>query len=98
MKCSWEYVDEQMTMPRFAALTDYWRRFPPEHISLMHIKGGLGVKTETTSKERTGTDDYVPPEFQTSNDLTQLVAASPFSDAFGIKKLKVIEIDTRKKN
>ena len=85
-------------MPRFGELTDYWMRFPPEHLSLMHIKEWLGVKVETRSSQRTGTDDYVPPEFQTSRDVTHLVTASPFGDAFGIKKLKVIEIDSRKKN
>jgi len=87
-----------MTMPRFQQLTDYWLRFPPEHLSLVTIKSALGIKTDTKPKQRTGTDDYVPPEFQASRDLTHLVTASPFGDAFGIKKLKVIQIDSRKKD
>lgn len=26
---TWEYVDEQLTLPRVLALTGYWRRVPP---------------------------------------------------------------------
>lgn len=29
---SWEYVDEQMTLPRLYAIWKQWRRFPPLHM------------------------------------------------------------------
>ena len=94
---NWEYIDDYMTMPRFQKLTRYWLKFPPQHLSLASIKSALGIKPAERSR-RTGTDnEYVPPELQSSRDITNLVVASPFGDAFGMKQLKVIQIDSRKK-
>jgi len=43
MSCHWtfEYIDEQMTLPRLAALSAYWQHSPPVHIS---IASYLGIK------------------------------------------------------
>lgn len=87
-----------MTMPRFQKLTRYWLKFPPQHLSLSAIKSALGIKPAERS-QRTGTDDeYVPPEMQGSRDVTHLITSSPFGDAFQVQKLRVIEIDSRKKS
>jgi hypothetical protein len=95
---SWEYIDDYMTMPRFQQLTRYWLKFPPQHLSLASIKSALGIKVAEPS-QATGTDGgYVPPELGSSRDITNLVVASPFGDAFAIEKLKVIQIDSRKKD
>jgi hypothetical protein len=29
---SWEYIDEQMTLPRLRAIWKQWNRFPPLHM------------------------------------------------------------------
>lgn len=28
---TWEYIDENMTIPRWNAIASYWRRHPPVH-------------------------------------------------------------------
>ena len=88
-----------MTMPRFTELASYWLRFPPAHVSLVAVKSALGIKpAQGSANRRTGTDDYEAPELQSTNDMTHLVTSSAFGDAFGMKKLKVVNIDRRKKS
>lgn len=31
---TWDYVEENLDVPRLAALTDYWREHPPTHVLL----------------------------------------------------------------
>ena len=43
---SWEYVDEEMTLPRMAAILNHWELTPPVAVSLAGIAASLGVKME----------------------------------------------------
>ncbi|MGB8422178.1 hypothetical protein [Paraburkholderia sp.] len=38
---SWEYVDEQMTLPRLHAVWKQWKRFPPIH-KMVAVYLGMG--------------------------------------------------------
>jgi hypothetical protein len=37
----WEYIDENMTLPRLEEMTKYWDTFPPIHISVARIYSSL---------------------------------------------------------
>lgn len=41
---SWEYIDEEMTLPRMAAISKHWEQVPPVSITLAGIAAALGVK------------------------------------------------------
>ena len=28
---TWEYIDQNMTLPRLTALNKYWQKYPPVH-------------------------------------------------------------------
>ncbi len=58
---TWEYIDEQMTLPRLYGLSDYWRDHPPLHIL---IGAFLGVKPAGKPKTTE----------QQESDLNQMVA------------------------
>jgi hypothetical protein len=34
---TWEYIDENMTLARLAALNEHWDRFPPTHKALARL-------------------------------------------------------------
>jgi hypothetical protein len=91
-------VDEFMTLSRYRKLTDHWKKSPPIHISLSAISGALGGKSTAKQPSRQDSDeeDYVPPEIDSTNDVTGLMAGPVFSDAFAVRKLRVIHIDNRK--
>lgn len=42
---TWEYVDEQMTLPRVKAIWMQWKRFPPLHI-MVGTYLGYGKKAD----------------------------------------------------
>jgi hypothetical protein len=87
-----------MTMSRFRKMTDYWLRYPPPHLSLSGIVGALGGKSssEKTSSHRQATEEeYVPPEIDSTNDVTGLLAGPVFSGSFTVKKPHAIFIDNR---
>lgn len=39
---SWEYIDEEMTLPRLQAFRDVWKQAPPVRVSLHALLVGLG--------------------------------------------------------
>lgn len=51
---SWEYVDEEMTLPRMEAIAKHWETVPPLSVSLASIAAALGVKR--SDKKETGQD------------------------------------------
>ena len=44
---TWEYVGQNMTLPRLAVMQDYWKVNPPMHRLCKVIAASLGVKFET---------------------------------------------------
>ncbi len=50
---TWEYVDENMDIPRFAALTKYWEMVPPASLSLAMIASGLGIRLPSRGRQPT---------------------------------------------
>jgi hypothetical protein len=44
---TWEYVDDEMTLPRLHAIFRQWKRFPPVHIMVANY---LGYKDETPAQ------------------------------------------------
>lgn len=37
---TWEYIDQNMTLPRLQSMNRYWKKFPPMHVL---VAGYLGV-------------------------------------------------------
>lgn len=44
---SWEYVDEQMTLPRLYAIWKQWKRSPPVHLMIAGYLGYLKPSFES---------------------------------------------------
>ncbi len=40
---TWEYIDEEMTLPRYQAICDHWARVPPLAVSAAGIAQYLGA-------------------------------------------------------
>lgn len=83
-----------MTLPRLREMTAYWVCNPPQHLSLSGIVGALGGKAKP-KPQSTDEETYVPPEIDSTNDVTGLMAAPVFSDTFAVKKPRTIFIDNR---
>lgn len=48
---TWEYIDENMTLPRVISLNKHWAEFPPVHIGLtMFSKAFLGTGKKKPDK------------------------------------------------
>lgn len=43
---SWEYIDEEMTLPRMEAIAKRWETVPPLSVSVAGIAAALGIKRE----------------------------------------------------
>ena len=43
---TWEYIDNNMTLPRYYAIRAYWKICPPTHTMTMRIAQMLGYKPE----------------------------------------------------
>lgn len=43
---SWEYIDEEMTLPRMDAIVKHWEVIPPLAVSVASIASALGVKRQ----------------------------------------------------
>jgi len=43
---SWEYIDEEMTLPRMESVMKHWDKIPPVSVTLAGIAAALGVKRE----------------------------------------------------
>jgi hypothetical protein len=59
---SWEYIDEEMTLPRMAAISKHWDKIPPLSISLAGIAMALGVKKPekmTAEKAQSSMDELL---------------------------------------
>lgn len=45
---TWEYIDDAMTIPRYVALVEYWKSWPPLH---QLVAAWMGYKGERKEKE-----------------------------------------------
>lgn len=60
---TWEYIDDNMTIPRLQAMSDYWQEHPPLH---QLVATFLGVKSKA-------------PKEQDNASLLELVGGGGFS-------------------
>jgi len=51
---TWDYIDENMTLPRLASLTAYWRSHPPTHVIAAAFTGIKPQNAETDIMEGKG--------------------------------------------
>jgi len=56
---SWEYIDEEMTLPRMEAITKRWEVVPPLSVSIASIASALGVKREPKKAPEQSMDELV---------------------------------------
>lgn len=47
---SWEYVDEEMTLPRLYAIWKQWKRSPPMHVMIAAYLGHLKPEADSTNQ------------------------------------------------
>lgn len=47
---AWEYIDEEMTLPKMRAFVTNWHKFPPAWATLARIAAALGIKAQTESR------------------------------------------------
>lgn len=47
---TWEYIDEEMTLPRYRAITERWKTFPPLSVTAAAIARGLGIMKPAAQK------------------------------------------------
>lgn len=76
---SWEYIDEEMTLPRLRAFRDVWDQAPPVRVSLHALLVGLGGGGKAAGDVATGAArrEVERPDLQT------------YLDAFGSAGLSV---------
>lgn len=60
---TWEYIDENMTLPRLAVMNKHWNVAPPVHISLARLNGALLEKAPEAEKadggDNKGLQDFI---------------------------------------
>ena len=44
---TWEYIDENMTLPRLYEMSEYWAEHPPLHLLVAAVVGAKPKKQET---------------------------------------------------
>jgi len=54
---TWEYIAENMTMPRFNAILRHWKRFPPVHVMVAGLAGYKPAPPPIAAPE-------LPPEYE----------------------------------
>jgi hypothetical protein len=58
---TWEYIDEQMTIPRLEAITAYQREFPPQHVLIAaYLGAGKKAKTSEFTEDGQSVFDVFP--------------------------------------
>jgi hypothetical protein len=62
---TWDYVRDELDIPRLTALTEYWQQHPPLHLV---VAAALGVKTGVEVEKPKPPDDAA---------LAELMAAFP---------------------
>lgn len=55
---SWEYIDEEMTMPRMMAVLKRWEVVPPLSISIAGIASALGIVKREPSRLEDKEQDF----------------------------------------
>ena len=85
---TWEYVDEEMTLPRCDGFVALWKQTPPLRTTLRIIAGALGMKdSESKSATPKPTDDEpVPAPARARSGRPDLGA---YLDAFGSAGMQV---------
>ena len=71
---SWEYIDEEMTLPRMGAIAKRWEIVPPLSVSVAGIAMALGIKREPKKEAEQNVDELAAlfggisrkPEWQTT--------------------------------
>lgn len=48
---TWDYIDDNMTIPRYLALAKYWKEWPPIHKLVAAYLGYKGKKEEASLDE-----------------------------------------------
>ena len=72
---TWEYIDEEMTLPRYEAICDHWQRVPPVAVSASAIAQYLGaIKLDPAPKRKAE-----PAKEQDMAALFEMFGASGFS-------------------
>lgn len=54
---TWEYIDENMTLPRLAGLSAYWESHPPTHI-IAAAYAGIEPKEKGGNANADGVPDF----------------------------------------
>jgi hypothetical protein len=54
---TWEYIDEEMTLPRYLAICKQWRRVPRLSVSVAIIARGLGFLDAPPKEEGESLED-----------------------------------------
>lgn len=78
---TWEYVDEEMTLPRCDGFVALWKQTPPLRTTLRIIAGALGMKAPESGA--TDAKSTVQPVSSAKPDLGM------YLEAFGAAGLRV---------
>jgi len=52
---TWDYIDDEMTLPRLEALNKYWSDFPPVHLTMAAY---VGIKPKKGGKKAQNKEDF----------------------------------------
>ena len=63
---TWDYIEDNLTLPRVYALMNYWGKHPPLHVM---VAAYLGIKDEA--------EEILGEDADLGNFLGDLAAASP---------------------
>lgn len=48
---TWEYVDDNMTLPRYYEISKQWEKWPPMHLAVLSYMGYADKDASTSSEE-----------------------------------------------
>lgn len=48
---TWEYIDDNMTLPRFYEISEQWEKWPPVHLAVLAYMG-YGQESEENKKKK----------------------------------------------
>jgi hypothetical protein len=56
---TWEYIGEQLTLPRLYALMDHWKRYPPAHVTAALFAGIKPADEQSRAEVEAETDAFI---------------------------------------
>lgn len=69
---TWEYIDEEVTLPRLDAIIKHWQQVPPLSVSAAAIASALGVGPAAKREKKTSGE-------QDPSALLEMLGASGFA-------------------